>query len=193
MSKTDPALMCEHCGQELKVRRQAYEYTELAGLSPKEYTVLVEGIDLYECACGLAPEIPNVEGLHYAIGTALITDESPIRSSGFVFLRKTLGMTQARFSKWVGITSEYLSEIENGRRPSLAQETVIRLRFFAELLGKPDLEDRFRLPFVREVVGRLTATADRLVEDLEAEKIEIESPPAWMIKRMPRQPGLEAH
>lgn len=176
---------CDECGQLLKAEESPFDYTQLAGLCPKEYTVLLRGIRVYRCACGLTPEIPNIEGLHYALATALITTDEPLGGSAVRFLRQTLGMTQVKFAERCRISPEYLSGVENGRKTLRPQsDTHVRLVFLGELLRRPDIDQHFAMPDLKEVIKKLSERVSEVVRDLR-ETIEIENegcPPAWMIK-----------
>jgi transcriptional regulator with XRE-family HTH domain len=161
-------------------RTRPFDYTQLAGLNLREYEVMLFGIKVWECGCGTAPEIPNVEGLHYAIGVALITKEGPLQPSGLRFLRKSLGLTQESFAKLGHVTAEWLSKVENGHeRLGEARDTQFRLAFLGQLLEVPDLTNHFEMPELRGVVQGLAARTDEIVKRLT---ISIEGPPAWMIK-----------
>lgn len=173
------SIYCDRCEQALSQRTGPYDYTQLAGLNLREYEVMLFGINVWECRCGVAPEIPNVEGLHYAIGVALITQEGALRPSGLRFLRKALGLTQEAFAKLGYVTPEWLSKIEKGReRLSEVGDTQFRLAFLSQLLNKPDLTNHFEMPELDEVVQKLVERTNAV----DKSKIAIEGPPAWMIR-----------
>jgi transcriptional regulator with XRE-family HTH domain len=173
---------CDHCEEFLVATKEPYNYTRLSGLDPHEYTVMLSGINVYRCACGLAPEIPNVEGLQYAIGVALVMLDEPIKASGIKFLRKSLGLRQVDFAKMCAITPEWLSTVENAREKlSEPTETKMRLAFLSCLLGKPDVANHFDWPDLAAVIKKMAARTDKWISGSHQQRIDIGCPPAWMI------------
>lgn len=172
-------MKCAKCEQELRATQKPFEYTQLAGLSPMEYTVLLEGIRVFECACGRAPEIPNVEGLQFVIGAELITRPIPLRPSAIRFLRKTAGLTQEGFAKLVSITPEHLSTLENGRSDlKKEREALVRFVFLDQMLQHDGCSENFDKNRLVEVIRSAVNIAEELAQ-YEKDEISISNPPHW--------------
>lgn len=131
---------CPECGARVRVARAAFDYTELAGLDPRDYRIVLDAARVRRCECGEAPEIPAAVALHLALALFLLRAATALKPSAYRFLRKQLGWKQADFARHVGITPEHLSTIENGHnRPSAAQELVVRLKALVLLLRDEDV------------------------------------------------------
>ncbi len=172
-------MKCETCGDKVTTRVQPFDYTAWAGLDPGQYTIIVEGLRVQLCSCGEAPEVPNLEGLHYAIALALITHPTRLRPSAHRFLRKTLGQRQVEFAELVGVRPETVSLWENGPQlPEEATEMQVRARVLDVLLDRAEVRSKVPPEKMRELLRRLVQRR----EDTPSDKpIEIKSPPPWMI------------
>lgn len=66
-------LICPQCGSAFVKHEGDYDYTQLTGLDPTEFELLLSGIELYECTCGTSPSIPRLTALHDQIATTLLS------------------------------------------------------------------------------------------------------------------------
>lgn len=103
---------------------------------------LKNGFSLVETPWGEAVSIENVEGLHKAIGIALIDRPEPLDGSEFRFLRKELGLSQKRFGGLFGVTDQTVANWEKGNSdlPKYA-DILIRLLFEETVLGDAKLTE----------------------------------------------------
>ena len=93
--------------------KRSYHYTE-SGLS----NVYLLGIDVYECAdCSAErPLIPRMKELHEVIASTLIDKPAPLLGEEIRYLRKWMGLQSAKLARWVGVTPEFISNVEHGRK-----------------------------------------------------------------------------
>lgn len=71
------------------------------GLNPKEYTLILEDVELGNCKCGESIVIQEMETLHLRIAVALVADDRQLRPTGLQFMRRLLGMTPNAFAKLI--------------------------------------------------------------------------------------------
>lgn len=109
---------------------KAYRYTE-AGLD----NVFIEGVQFAMDDAGEQVIcIPNANGLHRAIATAVVVREGGISGKELKFLRTEAGLTQAELAKIVHREPLAISRWERGERPIDSNaEALIRL-FMVEKL-----------------------------------------------------------
>lgn len=125
---------CTKCGKRIRGKRQSYEYAVDAGLDPKEYSVILENVEVMDCGCGQSAVIPALDSLHAAIAVAIAVDPHPVRPSGLKFVRRFLGMTQKHFADLVRSTSESVCYWETGHRTMSPEMDVnVRTRCLVEL------------------------------------------------------------
>lgn len=108
-----------------------YHYTE-SGL---RNVWLANGYREHETPYGLGVSIEDVEGLHRAIGTKLANEKPHITGAEFRFLRKELGLSQAKLAHWWGYETQSLALWEKrGRVPKIA-DRFIRLIYLERIAG----------------------------------------------------------
>jgi transcriptional regulator with XRE-family HTH domain len=103
----------------------AYHYTE-CGLD----NVMVEGVDfLVDDAGEQVVSIPNVNGLHKAIATGIVTKKGSLTGRELRFLRTEMGMTQAELAQYVHREPLAISRWERGEVAGIDAnaETLVRL------------------------------------------------------------------
>lgn len=108
-------IRCSECGTILRIRKnRRYVYRE-SGLD----SVVLTGIRIYHCpACrNEFPEIPNIVGLHQAIGGHLVRKPSALTGAEFRFLRKEIGLKAKELARHLGTTDVNLSRWETGDVP----------------------------------------------------------------------------
>ena len=110
----------------MKPSEGPYEYAALAGLDPKHYTILLHGIDVSCCKCGLTPEIPDLEGLNLAVAVQIAL-RSRIEGTALRFLRKVLGSSQEEFGSWIDVKGARISQLE-GESSELPPRLSVFLR-----------------------------------------------------------------
>jgi DNA-binding transcriptional regulator YiaG len=121
----------------------AYRYAE-SGLD----NIIIEGVQFLADDNGEdCITIPNVNGLHKAIATGIVTRRASMSGRELRFLRTEMGMTQAELAAMLHRESLQVSRWERAESPLDANaETIIRLYAIQEL-KLPDTPD------VREVAG----------------------------------------
>ncbi len=108
----------------------AYRYTE-SGLD----NVFIEGVQFAMDDAGEQVIcIPNVNGLHRAIASAVVAREGSISGKELKFLRTEAGLTQAGLAKFVHREPLAISRWERGERPIDSNaEALIRLYMIEKL------------------------------------------------------------
>ena len=178
---------CETCGKPYEIGSRDFDYTRLAGLDEEKHQITLKAIEVLRCACGESPRIPNMDGLHYTIGLALIWEAAPLEGSAVRFLRKTIGMTQEGFAKAIEISAQYLSDWERGKElPTKPMRLAAALEYFEFLFRTEEAAKTISLDLVKETLSRMMA---RTREDAHRRKaaIQVDSkacPPAWMIAEL---------
>lgn len=182
-------MRCEICDRELKlVDVKEYDYTARTGLDPKYHRITLVGITGYECACGVSPVIPNMDGLHFTIGLMIIQEEAPIEGSAIRFMRKTLGMTQKEFAAEIEIHEQTMSKWErNEAIPERCVRVYAATVFLSHLFKREEIINSMSMEVVSETMDLLvsrntpkTVAKAQIAVDLGA------APPAWMIAKLER-------
>lgn len=121
----------------------AYRYAE-SGLD----NIIIEGVQFLADDNGEdCITIPNVNGLHKAIATAIVTRHASMSGRELRFLRTEMGMTQAELAEMLHRESLQVSRWERAESPLDANaETIVRL-YAIQALNLPDTPD------VRAVAG----------------------------------------
>jgi DNA-binding transcriptional regulator YiaG len=120
-----------------------YHYTE-SGL---RNVWLVNGYRQEVTPYGKGVAVENVEGLHKAIGLSLAKERPSLTGMEFRFLRKELGLSQARLAQWWGYDAQSVANWEKrGRVPKIA-DRFIRVFYLEKVSGNPS---------VVEIVERLS-------------------------------------
>lgn len=185
---------CEHCDRPFERVSQPFEYAALAGLDPREHTVLLHSIEVDRCACGVSPRIPNVEGLHSALVVALCSHPRRLDPTGLRFLRKTLGLTQRAFGELVGVGDVTVSKWENGAsRPAPHTEIAARTCVVSELIEDPSLREVFDIERAHALLRALRQLKPKEVgKDKPVELTSV--PPSWRLGPPEDKPdGVPTH
>jgi DNA-binding transcriptional regulator YiaG len=120
-----------------------YHYTE-SGL---KNVWLVNGYREEATPYGKGVAIENVDGLHKAIGLSLAKEKPTLTGTEFRFLRKELGLSQARLAQWWGYDAQSVANWEKrGKVPKIA-DRFIRAIYLEKVSGNPS---------VVEIVERLS-------------------------------------
>src|SRR5689334_23100234 len=104
-----PTMTCEECGGTMRVRRELVPFDKPIGLPNVQLQTLVA-----RCPKCSAYEvlIPNLEGLHQAIGRALVAKQARLSGHEIRFLRKIFGWSASDFAEHMGATPETVSRWE---------------------------------------------------------------------------------
>jgi putative zinc finger/helix-turn-helix YgiT family protein len=101
--------------------------------------VYLIGIKYFTCECGrVVAEIPATKQLMKLIARDLVKSSQSLTGSEIRFLRKRLGKRATEFSKELGIESETLSRLENGKQP--LKEPMDKLIRLVYAVSSEDLE-----------------------------------------------------
>jgi putative transcriptional regulator len=104
---------------------------------------LLSGFTLKETAYGPAISIKDIEGLHNAIASALVTQRAPLSEKEFRFLRKRCDLTQQDLAKRLRVDVQTVARYEKGQTTiSGAADFILRLLF--SMRQKPS-NSRYRL------------------------------------------------
>jgi putative zinc finger/helix-turn-helix YgiT family protein len=105
---------CLICGTPMTTRRENYQYTA-SGLR----YVTLHNVEVSRCPqCGETEvAIPQIEGLHRAIATALVRKATRLAPEEIRFLRKYLGWSGVDFAAHMGTTPATVSRWEQGKTP----------------------------------------------------------------------------
>ena len=128
-----------------------YHYTE-GGLTN---VWLSNGFREEDTPYGKGVSIEDIEGLHRAIGMKLVKERAQLTGAEFRFLRKELGLSQAKLAHWWGYEAQSVAGWEKrGRVPRIA-DRFIRAFYLEKVSGNPS---------VLEIVERLALAdlADRM-------------------------------
>lgn len=177
---------CEICQGPIESTKGDFDYTQLAGLNPETHRVTLHGIEVLRCKCGTAPVIANVDGLHYAIGLALIESEGPLTGRAIRFLRKTLGKTQREFAEMIDLSPEYLSDWECDRQlPKRSARGFAAIQYISSLLELEDMANTISMERIGEVIKTLK---QRVQDHPSPSRIMVEPSdlvlPAWQIAHL---------
>jgi putative transcriptional regulator len=104
-------MTCVQCGARMETRRENVRY-DLVGLP----NVTLVGVKVARCPeCGEHETIiPNLEGLHRALASAVIRKPTALTGDEIRFLRKFLGWSGVDFARHIGATPETVSRWERG-------------------------------------------------------------------------------
>lgn len=123
-----------------------YHYTE-CGL---DYVFIEGGVETHATPYGEGISIADVEGLHRAIGTAIVSRPQPLRGAELRFLRSNMDITQARLADMLGSTEQSVRLWEKSRDKPLGGPVDRLLRMiYMEHTGR-----RLSVRRVVEVVTR---------------------------------------
>ncbi len=101
---------CPKCDSKTVRTHKAYHYTE-SGLD----NIYLEGIDVYKCRCGeIVASIPKVPQLNSLIGLNLLKKKFLLNGKEIKYLRKNVGLTATKLSRYLGVDNATISRWENG-------------------------------------------------------------------------------
>jgi DNA-binding transcriptional regulator YiaG len=153
--------VCSMCGENGRVIRQNYRFTEM-GLP----LVLLD-IETIHCPeCGnIDPIIPNLDGLMETLAFAVVCKPQSLNGSEVRYLRKYIGKSGRDFSKLIHVDPSTLSNWECNRNP-IGEQSDLVIRLVTLALGKgirerlPEFAER--LPGLDEVSAhkKLNLTID---------------------------------
>ena len=113
------------------MRNGIYHYTE-SGL---DTVFLVNGYEYIDTPGGKSVVIQDIDGLHQAIGTALLRKRRRLTGKEFRFLRSELLLSQASLAKVLGVKELTIGRWEKGQSEiPLSAEAIVR-QLFAESIG----------------------------------------------------------
>ena len=117
-------MKCPICNSETVCTQEPYHYTE-SGL---DY-IYLKGIDVCKCSCGeTIVSIPAMPQLHSVIGLGIIKKKSLLGGQEIRFLRKNMGLTATKLSRYIGVDNATISRWENGNQAiDKSHDRLIRL------------------------------------------------------------------
>lgn len=143
---------CIDCGASIttttSTKKNPYLYKE-CGLDD----VRIDGIKVHKCSkCGrMYPEIPKIKELHRVLASLICSKDGKVTGKEVKFIRKEMRMKSVEFAKLLGITSSYMSRIENETKViSSSLDKLIRTLFI--IYASEDLS----LAICKGTVSRLT-------------------------------------
>lgn len=103
---------------------------------------LANGYHSINTGYGKATAIEDVEGLHQAIGKSLATIKPRLTGTEFRFLRKEIGLSQAKFGQVLGIQAQTVALWERGKQrvPKWA-DRMIRLLYLEAMGGNAKINE----------------------------------------------------
>jgi putative zinc finger/helix-turn-helix YgiT family protein len=127
------ARRCTVCGATQVSERRTLDYPE-SGLD----NVQLNNVPVWICANGHEEvEVPAIGTLHSLLAELIIRKPVAMKGKEVRFLRKRVGLTAKEFSRRIGLSPEYFSQIENGHTlPERKTELLIRLFAAATLAAK---------------------------------------------------------
>jgi putative transcriptional regulator len=153
---------------EMKRKPKGYHYKE-SGL---DNIYLVNGYEWVKTPRGKALKIEDVDGLHRAIGLALINEKKSLTGREFRFLRHELNLTQQAVGMMVGVDVQTVGRWERDEcEVHGSAERLIKL-LYAEKISEN--------PKISELLGRLAELDEALNGDAEIElRAEVTSSGEW--------------
>lgn len=141
-----------------------YHYTE-SGL---RNVWLLNGYQEHDTPYGKGVSIEDAEGLHRVMGSRLAKEKPSLTGAEFRFLRKELGLSQARLAQWWGYDPQSVALWEKrGRVPKIA-DRFIRVIYLEKSAGNPS---------ITEIIERLNDT-----DQGEESRLTFEETPAgWRL------------
>lgn len=124
-----------------------YHYTE-SGL---DNIYLKNGYRINKLRGEEGTAIENIDGLHRAIGLALVNMPSQLQGSEFRFLRTELELSQAGLGKLFGVDKQTVARWEKGETDSAQADRLMRLIYAESILGAGSL---------RKIIQRLADLDD---------------------------------
>ena|SRR5450759_3281864 len=125
---------------------------------------LQNGFTVHKTAYGEGVSIDDVEGLHKVIGLDLVEHKSRLTGSEFRFLRKELGLSQAKLARLWGYESQAIALWEKRSRVPVIADRFIRAYYLevekgnakiVEMIEKlNDMDAREETRLVFEDTGR---------------------------------------
>ena len=143
------------------MKTKLYHYTE-SGLSN---VWLANGFELQKTEYGKGVAIADVKGLHRIIAKYLVDNKARLTGNEFRFLRKELGLSQAKLAKLWGYDAQTIALWEKGKRIPVIADRFIRAYYrevaegnahiveMIERLNDMDLREDKRLIFEKTKSG----------------------------------------
>ena len=152
-------MKCALCGGKLTHRVGTHHYIE-CGLD----AIYLKGIDISDCKqCNESfVSLPKVSQLHTLIGTILSQKKTLLNGFEIRFLRKNLGLSAKKFSKYLSVSNATLSRWENDKQEiTTPHDRLIRLIYVSIKRLPADkikhlIEDEFT--GIRSQKGRMKKT-----------------------------------
>lgn len=118
--------------------KKMYKYTG-CGL-PKVY--LSNGYEIHESPYGKGVTIHDLDGLHLALGEAVVNSPKPLVGHEFRFLRTELELSQAGLAELLGCNEQSVARWEKGKSKQVnaPAERLLRLIFRNSKLGDRKLD-----------------------------------------------------
>jgi putative transcriptional regulator len=138
-----------------------YQYTE-SGL---DTVYLLNGYEIVKSSKGTGVKIQDVDGLHIAIGRALIENKKKLSGSEFRFLRTELLMSQSALARLLHVKELTIARWEKGQtKIPVTADATVRLLYREHIGGNQgisdilrsiaDLEDRIDKMVMEETAGK---------------------------------------
>lgn len=123
-------------------RREFSQAFKTLADAPLHYTMcglddiyLMNGFTQRQTGNGAGISISNIDGLHQAIGLALVTDKKALTPKELRFLRKEMNLTQAELAQRLGLSDQQVARWEKGESEiSGPAEKLTRFLYVMELM-----------------------------------------------------------
>jgi putative transcriptional regulator len=158
--------MKEHSCNDRRAKRLATKRAPFHFVDCGLPNVYLVGIRYFVCECGkTVAEIPAAKQLMASIARDLVESNQALTGDEIRFLRKRLGKKATDFARELGIESEHLSRLENGKKPvAEPMGKLIRL-VYAVSANDSELLNR-----VVQMVGSLLVSWSKREENLKIVK-----------------------
>lgn len=128
-----------------------YHYTE-CGL---DNIWLANGFKIEKTSKGNRVSIKNIEALHDAIGSFLVSKKKNLAGKEFRFLRHELLLSQATLAKFLGVSEQAINRWENDKTEiNKGSEMVVRLLYSEQLREKRGEKNRIPVK-IRECLKKI--------------------------------------
>jgi transcriptional regulator with XRE-family HTH domain len=103
--------ICSKCGKLADVVHKSYPFEEMG------IPVELKNVEVIECPhCGnVDPIIPNMDGLIRVLAVAVLCSPRKLNGPEVRFLRKYVNKNAREFSRYLNVTHQHLSKLENDR------------------------------------------------------------------------------
>jgi len=102
---------------------------------------LKNGFEIVSTPYGEGVTIHDLDGLHAALGEAIVKSKAPITGYEFRFLRQELGLSQSGMGKYLGFNEQTVARWEKGKgkRVDPAADRLLRLVYESAKMGTKKL------------------------------------------------------